>query len=147
MRAVTHSVNASWATYLFLRHFEVICTTTWNLFVKLKSDIIANWMLCFEMEWKGFRSDQNVDAMFLVTGFVWLFVFPKLHISLTYKLLTCAHVVIDEECVHTGREERVKHLNMKMKFLHCYFHTWRWICFLNQIKLSTFWRWPGKKLM
>ena len=39
--SVTHSANASCATFLFLPHFDVICdlllnrrTATWNLFVK-----------------------------------------------------------------------------------------------------------------
>ena len=44
--SVTHSAIASCATFLFLPHFDVICdlllnrrTATWNLFVKLTTDI------------------------------------------------------------------------------------------------------------
>ena len=43
-KLVTHSAIASFATFLFLLHFDVICdllldrcTATWNLFVKYKS--------------------------------------------------------------------------------------------------------------
>ena len=66
--SVTHSAIASFATFLFLPHFDVICdlllnrrTATWNLFVKHRAD----WAIYFTGERSLFCLSDTGSVRFM----------------------------------------------------------------------------------